>query len=74
MNNIRHRTAGGLALLLSTLTTASCHANEALALVLAQEGGITVTKNTKNYIVEILITVVLFGLALWVVCRSSNRV
>lgn len=74
MNNIRQRTAGGLALLLSTLTTASCRANEALALVLAQEGGVTVTKNTKNYIVEILVTVALFGLALWVVCRSSNRV
>ena len=28
----------------------------------------------KNYIVEILVTLALFGLALWVICKSSRRV
>lgn len=34
----------------------------------------TVTEPGRSYIVEILVTVALFGLALWVVCKSSRRV
>lgn len=66
---------GGTAALLAAFSTARCRGSEALALLLAQQGNMTVTKDSgKNYIVEILVTVALFGAALWVVCRSSRRV
>ena len=75
MKNVRRLMAGGTATLLTVLATACCRGGEALTLVLAQEAAMTVTKSSgKNYIVEILVTVALFGLALWVVCKSSRRV
>ncbi len=41
----------------------------------AQGGGITVKQaGTRNWVVEVLVVVVLFGLALYVVCKSSRRV
>lgn len=74
MKNIRRRMADGTTTLLTMLATASCRGDEVLSLVLAQDGAVKVTPSGKNYIVEILVTVVLFGLALWVVCKSSRRV
>jgi len=51
---------------------AVCRANDMVVPVLAQ---VTVTKSgAKNYIVESLVTVVLVGLALFVICKSSRRV
>jgi hypothetical protein len=41
----------------------------------AQGGGITVKQaGTRNWGVEVLVVVVVFGLAIFVVCRSSRRV
>jgi hypothetical protein len=74
MKNVRRLMAGGTTTLLAMFATACCRGDEALTLVLAQDAGMTVTKSGKNYIVEILVTVALFGLALWVVCKSSRRV
>lgn len=74
MSNIRRLLAGGMTTLLTVLATACCRGSEVLTLVLAQDAGMTVTKSGKNYIVESLITAALFGLAMWVVCRSSRRV
>lgn len=52
--------------------TACARADGALSPLLAQA---TVdTGGGKNYIVEILVTLALFGLALWVICKSSRRV
>ena len=34
----------------------------------------TVTESGQSYVVETLVTVALFGLAIWVVCKSSRRV
>lgn len=74
MSDIRHLFARSTAMLTTVAWATCCRAADSLPLVLAQEAGMTVTKDTKNYIVEILVTVALFGLALWVVCRSSRRV
>lgn len=42
--------------------------------VLAQ-GGVTLKQSgTRNWVVEILVVVVLFGLALFAICKSSRRV
>lgn len=38
-----------------------------LAQTLTKTGG-------KNYIVESIVTVALFGMALWAICKSSRRV
>ena len=74
MKNFRRLAAGAWASLLAIFSAATCRGGEALGLLLAQEGGVSVTKGGKGYLVEILVTVALFGLALWVVCRSSRRV
>lgn len=48
-------------------------ATEASRFVLAQ--GVTVQKaGTRNWVVEALVVVVLFGAALFVICKSSRRV
>lgn len=42
--------------------------------VLAQ-GGVTIKQaGTRNWVVEVLVVVVLFGLAIFVICKSSRRV
>lgn len=54
------------------VVSACARAEAALAPLVAQ---VTVdSSGGKNYIVEILVTVALFGLALWVICKSSRRV
>ena len=59
-------TAGALA------ATACARAEGGLSPLVAQ---VTVDSGGgKNYIVEILVTLALFGLALWVICKSSRRV
>jgi hypothetical protein len=64
----RFRAAGAALLVLSVAST--CQAAGLLA-----QGGVTVNKTGgKSYIVESLITVAFFGLALWMVCKSSRRV
>jgi hypothetical protein len=53
-------------------TTALCRAADHVVPLLAQ---VKVDKTGgKNYIVEILVTIVVIGLALWAVCKSSRRV
>jgi hypothetical protein len=62
---------------LAWLGTAAARAGESLALLLAQQdqsGGTKIAHSGKNYVVEAIVTVVAFGLALFVVCRSSRRV
>jgi len=71
MNLFPRRTALG-ALVFSLSATAACRAGDTFLPLLAQ---VTVTKSgTKNYVVESLVTVALFGLALFVICKSSRRV
>jgi len=66
----RLATIGASALALSA--PAICRANDVVVPVLAQ---VTITKSgTRNYVVESLVTVVLVGLALFIICKSSRRV
>jgi hypothetical protein len=58
---------------LSCASSAIATAGEASRLILAQ--GVTVQKaGTRNWVVEALVVVVLFGAALFVICKSSRRV
>ena len=51
----------------------AAHARDAL--VLAQAGGVKVSQTGgKTYAVEILVVLVMLGLALFVVCKTSRRV
>lgn len=66
---------GGLAALSVWLAPAALRAGESWALVLAQGGGVSLSKSGgKSFIVESVVTVALFGIALWVICKSSRRV
>jgi hypothetical protein len=52
--------------------TALCRAAEALSPVLAQ---VKIDKTGgKNYIVEIIVSIIVIGLPLWAVCKSGRRV
>lgn len=57
---------------------ALCRAGEVATVLFAQAqqgSGMSVTRTSgKSYVVEALVTVALFGLALWVICKSSRRV
>lgn len=58
---------------LSCASAAIATAGEASRYVLAQ--GVTVQKaGTRNWVVEALVVVALFGAALFVICKSSRRV
>jgi hypothetical protein len=75
MNAARQLLAGGTALIMTGLSSAWSLGGEASLFLIAQQGqAVTVTKETKSYIVEILVTVALFGLTLFVICKSSRRV
>lgn len=57
------------------LSPAALRAGESWSLVLAQGGGVSLSKTGgKSFIVESVVTVALFGIALWVICKSSRRV
>jgi hypothetical protein len=68
-----------IGLLGGLLRPAICHAHPWLIGVLAQAqqpaagGGIKQVGGGKNYFWEIAVTVVMFGIALYAVCRSSRR-
>lgn len=71
MNLFSRLTALGAAAFALSMA-AVCRAGDTFLPVLAQ---VSVTKSgTKNYVVESLVTVALFGLALFVICKSSRRV
>jgi hypothetical protein len=56
----------------TVLAAATSYGGEVIPQVLAQ---VNVTKGGgKNYVVESLVTVVLIGITLFVVCKSSRRV
>jgi len=56
---------------LSQATAAMAHAYEVSLPVLAQIK--TTNPNAKHYVVESLVVVGLFGLALFVICKTSRR-
>jgi|HubBroStandDraft_2_1064218.scaffolds.fasta_scaffold5540650_1 hypothetical protein len=65
--------AAGVAL--QSLSAGLAQAGATSLEILAQGGAITVKQGgTRNWVVEVLIVVVLFGLALFVICKSSRRV
>lgn len=68
---IQRRLCGAVAGFWSGAVVAIGRADEALTPVLAQ---VTTTKSGKNYVVEAIITVVLIGLAVWAICKTSHRV
>jgi hypothetical protein len=47
----------------------------ATGLEILAQGGVTIKQaGARNWVVEILVVVALFGLALFVICKSSRRV
>lgn len=75
------RTAGivtGWGALLATGAQAAASATRDAGVLLAQAQpraeGVVTTSSGRSYALPIFVTLALFGLALWVVCKSSRRV
>lgn len=65
----------GTAAVLWALCTAQAWAGGVGPLVLAQQDeGTVIVDSSRSYTLDVFIVIVLFGLALFSVCRSSRRV